>query len=90
MIVDRTDAAIDRVIADLDGGAKQRDLYTVGRSLVLEIAIRSLFGERLAARSEEIGALFQRELVAGPQLRAGCNLALRSWPAAFYRLYCTV
>ncbi len=60
MIVDRTDAAIDRVIADLDGNSKQIDMYEVGRSLVLEIAIRSLFGERLAARSEEIGALFQR------------------------------
>ncbi len=60
MIVDRTDAAIDRVLLDLDGHTKRIDMYAVGRSLVLEIAIRSLFGERLAARSEEIGALFQR------------------------------
>ncbi|MEX2293525.1 MAG: cytochrome P450 [Acidimicrobiales bacterium] len=60
MIVERTDAAIDRVIAGLDGASKQIDMYTVGRSLVLEIAIRSLFGERLAERSDEIGALFQR------------------------------
>lgn len=60
MIVDRTDAAIDRVVADLAGDSKQIDMYKVGRSLVLEIAIRSLFGERLAARSEEIGGLFQR------------------------------
>ncbi len=60
MILERTDAAIDRVVADLDGHERQIDLYPVGRSLVLEIAIRSLFGERLAARSEEIGALFQR------------------------------
>lgn len=62
MIIDRTDAAIDRVVTDLDGDAKQIDMYGVGRSLVLQIAIRSLFGERLAARSDEIGDLFQ-----GPQ-----------------------
>lgn len=60
MIIDRTDAAVDHVVADLDGRQKQIDMYRVGRSLVLEIAIRALFGERLAARSDEIGALFQR------------------------------
>ena len=32
----------------------------MGRALVLEIAIRSLFGERLAERAAEIGDLFQR------------------------------
>lgn len=60
MIIERTDAAIDRLVADLDGDTKQFDMYRVGRSLVLEIAVRSLFGERLAARSAEIGDLFQR------------------------------
>jgi cytochrome P450 len=60
MIVDRTDAAVDRVAAGLGGAAREIDLYRVGRSLVLEIAIRSLFGERLVGRAEEIGALFQR------------------------------
>jgi cytochrome P450 len=60
MIIERTDMAIDRLVAGLDGGTQQVDMYRVGRSLVLEIAIRSLFGDQLAARSEEIGDLFQR------------------------------
>jgi cytochrome P450 len=60
MIVDRTDAAIDDVIASLDGGSAVVEMYTVGRSLVLEIVVRSLFGERMAARTREIGDLFQR------------------------------
>lgn len=60
MIVDRTDAAVDRLAAELAGSTREVDLYRVGRSLVLEIAIRSLFGERLAARADEIGELFQR------------------------------
>lgn len=60
MIVDRTDAAVDRLEAELAGSTREVDLYRVGRSLVLEIAIRSLFGERLATRAGEIGGLFQR------------------------------
>ncbi len=60
MIIERTDLAIDRLVAELGGEMKQVDMYGVGRSLVLEIAIRSLFGQRLAARSKEIGDLFQR------------------------------
>ena len=60
MIVDRADAAIDRLEADLGGHEQVVDLYRVGRSLVLEVAIRSLFGERLAERAAEIGDLFQR------------------------------
>jgi cytochrome P450 len=60
MILDRTDAAVDRLTTELAGSTQERDLYLVGRSLVLEIAIRSLFGERLAHRSEEIGELFRR------------------------------
>ncbi|MGI8756390.1 MAG: cytochrome P450 [Acidimicrobiales bacterium] len=60
MIVERTDLAVDRLTADLDGGTREVDLYPVARSLVLQIAIRSLFGERLAYRDTEIGALFQR------------------------------
>ena len=62
MIIERTDVAIDRLVADLDRGPRQIDMYAFGRALVLEIAIRSLFGERLAARTQEIGELFQ-----GPQ-----------------------
>jgi cytochrome P450 len=60
MIVDRTDAAIDRVIAGVGTDGAEVDLYPVGRKLVLDIVVRSLFGERLAARAEEIGALFAR------------------------------
>lgn len=60
MIVARTDAAIDRVEAELDGSERVVDLYTFGRSLVLEIVVRAMFGERLAARADEIGGLFER------------------------------
>lgn len=61
-IVERTDVAVDRLAADLGGRTEVVDLYQVGRSLLLEIVVRALFGERLAARAPEIGALFQ-----GPQ-----------------------
>ena len=60
MIVDRTDAAVDRLAGQLAGSSPETDLYLVGRALVLEIAIRSLFGERMADRAVEIGQLFQR------------------------------
>lgn len=60
MIVERTDAAIDSLVADLDGGAREVDLYPIGRALVLDIVVRALFGERLAERATEIGDLFQR------------------------------
>jgi cytochrome P450 len=60
MIVDRADAAIDRVIASLDGGGRTLDMYPVGRELVLEIAVRALFGDRMATRVEELGRLFER------------------------------
>jgi len=71
MIVDRTDASLDRLTASLADAVEQVDLYTFGRSLVLEIAIRSLFGERLADRADEIGALFQRpqDYLESPALR---------------------
>jgi cytochrome P450 len=61
MIVEQTDAAIDRVASTITAdGPHVIDLYRVGRSLVLQIVVRSLFGERLAARATEIGDLFQR------------------------------
>jgi cytochrome P450 len=59
MIVEQTDQAIDRLLAGIEP-AGDVDLYPVGRRLVLEIVVRSLFGERLADRVEEIGDLFQR------------------------------
>jgi cytochrome P450 len=61
-IVERTDVAVDRLAGDLGGRREVVDLYQVGRSLLLEIVVRALFGERLAVRAPEIGALFQ-----GPQ-----------------------
>ncbi len=59
MIVDRADATIDRVLADLDHDGDTVDLYPLGRTIVLEVVVRSLFGERLAARAEEIAELFR-------------------------------
>lgn len=58
MIVDRTDRATERLVAD--HGGQVVDLYGFGRSLILEIVVRAFFGERLAGRTEEIGGLFQR------------------------------
>jgi cytochrome P450 len=60
MIVERTDAAIDQLVGTIGDNGETVDLYTFGRSLVLEIVVRSLFGERMAQRAPEIGALFQR------------------------------
>lgn len=59
-IVERTDHTVDRLIADLGGGEREVDLYPFGRALVLEIVVRSMFGENLAARATEIGELFER------------------------------
>lgn len=59
LILERTDAAIDRLVVD---GDHVRDLYLTGRELVLDLVVRILFGERMAHRTAEIGALFQ-----GPQ-----------------------
>lgn len=60
MIVERTDAAVDRLAEALAGGPRQVDLYPVGRAVVLDVIVRSLLGEGLAARAGEVGALFQR------------------------------
>ncbi len=59
-IVERTDATIERVLGDLPAGGAEVDLYPVGRSLVLDIVVRTLFGERMAGRATEIGDLFER------------------------------
>lgn len=62
MIVDRTDAAIDRVIADAAGQPSDRpvDLYPVGRELILGVTLHAFFGERLALRVDEFSQLFLR------------------------------
>jgi cytochrome P450 len=59
MIVEQTDAAIDRLVDGTEPGTVV-DLYPVGRALVLHIVVRSLFGERMSRRCDEIGDLFQR------------------------------
>lgn len=68
-IVDRTDVAVDRLLGAAPNGPV--NLYDVGRSLVLDIVVRSLFGERLAARTREIGELFQRpqDYLEAPAIR---------------------
>ena len=59
-IVERTDAAVDRLTASIDAGPQVVDLYRVGRALVLDIVVRAFFGVRMAERAAEIGDLFQR------------------------------
>ena len=70
-IVDRTDAAVDRLTASLGGTTGVVDLYPFGRSLVLDIVVRTLFGERMATRADEIGARFQgpQDYLESPALR---------------------
>jgi len=60
MIIERTDAAIERLTDTLTDQDQIVDLYPIGRMLVLEVAISALFGQRLAARTMEIGNLFER------------------------------
>lgn len=66
MIVDRSDAAIDKVIAGLGNdnmnasSDRPIDLYPVGRDLILGVTLHAFFGERLARRVDEFSQLFQR------------------------------
>ena len=60
MIVQRTDVAVTRLAGSLDGSGSEVDLYPVSRSIVLDVVVRALFGERMAARADEIGRLFRR------------------------------
>ena len=59
MMVDRCDAAIDTLLSTSPDGVPV-DLYPVARRLVLDIVVRTLFGDRLAGRVDEIGDLFVR------------------------------
>jgi len=59
-ILQQTDDAIDALVADLDGGTREMDLYPIGRRLVLGIVVRTLFGSRMGERADEIGDLMQR------------------------------
>lgn len=62
MIVDRSDAAIDRVVTRLGDQSVARpiDLYPAGRDLILGVTLHAFFGERLASRVDEFSQLFQR------------------------------
>ncbi len=70
MIVERTDAAIDKLLTT-DVEQSPTDLYPVGRRLLIEIVVRALFGERLAERTAEIDARFARsqEYLSSPLYR---------------------
>ncbi|MCZ7537103.1 MAG: cytochrome P450 [Acidimicrobiia bacterium] len=59
-IVERTDAAIEGVFADLPADGAQIDMYPIGRALVLDIVVRALFGPRMAPHTATIGELFER------------------------------
>ncbi len=71
MILDATDASIDRLIASLEEPAQTVDMYPVGRTLVLDIVVRALGGPGLAHRVEEISDRLQRvqDLLEGPAIR---------------------
>ena len=61
MIFERSDTAIDRVIAGIDNHRGQPiDLYPVGRDLILGVTLHAFFGELLARRVDEFSELFQR------------------------------
>jgi cytochrome P450 len=60
MIMQRTDSAIDQLIAAAGRADRPVDLYPIGRDLILGITIHAFFGERLAARTAEFSDLFQR------------------------------
>jgi len=59
MIVGCVDDAVDRAV-EAAGAARPVDLYPVARRLTLDVVVRSLFGERMAGRVDEIGDLFER------------------------------
>lgn len=71
LIVERTDVAVDRLTASLDGSGDDVDLYPLGRQVVLEIVVRAMFGEEMGRRAEELGVLFQRsqDYLEAPALR---------------------
>ncbi|MEY2399598.1 MAG: hypothetical protein QOJ00_2772 [Actinomycetota bacterium] len=60
MIVAQTDAAIDRLLTTLGPSPTTTDLYPVGRSILINIMVRSLLGDRVGDNADAFGALFQR------------------------------
>ncbi len=68
MIVERTDAAIDELLAN---GTSPIDLYPVGRRLLIDIVLRALFGERLVEHTAAIDVRFERmqQYLSSPLVR---------------------
>jgi cytochrome P450 len=60
MIVQRTDTAINELLAASRVVEHPVDLYPIGRDIILGVTIHAFFGERLARRSGEFSDLFQR------------------------------
>ena len=60
MILDRTDAAVDRLVSELADDGAAVDLYPQGRRLILGITLHAFFGPRTAERVDEIGDLLAR------------------------------
>jgi cytochrome P450 len=87
MIVERTDIAIDRLLADTEPD-EVVDLEPVLRSITLEVVLVALFGADFAARATEIGELMQsgHDFVARPtpphRLPFGLQQRVRSDRAA--------
>lgn len=67
MILERTDVAIDRLLAGSEPD-EVVDLEPVLRSITLEVVLAALFGAGFAARADEIGELMQsgQDFVARP------------------------
>jgi cytochrome P450 len=59
LIVAETDAAVDRALAAAST-TDVVDLAPIARHLTLAVVVRSLFGDSMSARAEEIGRLFER------------------------------
>lgn len=71
MIVETTDTVIDEVLGPLDASGEVVDLYPVARTVLMDIVVKALCGPRLAHRTREIAALFQRpqDYLEGSALR---------------------
>lgn len=60
MILERTDATIDEIVAAAHTDANPSDLTPPLRLLVMSIAAHAFFGAHFAARVDELGRLFER------------------------------
>ena len=72
VIVSQTDAAMATLRDEIGSDRSVRkDLYLIGRRLILGIVVRALFGDRLAKRADQIGDLFQRpqDYLEAPAIR---------------------